>query len=74
VSTHRPAAPRRSPNSPFKDRVPAPVEVFEVDDRVSHDTHGLGQIVSLVNGNSVLVRFGEEKLLIATPYPKLHKL
>ena len=50
------------------------MEVFEVDDRVSHDTHGLGQIVSLVNGNSVLVRFGEEKLLIATPYPKLHKL
>lgn len=74
MSTHRAAAPRRSPNSPFKDRPVAEIETFEVDDRVSHDTHGLGSVVSLVNGNSVLVKFGEDKVLIATPYPKLHKL
>ena len=74
VSTHRAAAPRRSPNSPFKDRPVAEVETFEEGDRVSHDTHGLGSIVSLVNGNSVLVAFGENRQMIATPYPKLHKL
>ena len=50
------------------------MEVYAVDDRVSHDTHGLGRIVSIGTDSSVVVDFGGRKELIASPYPKLHKL
>jgi transcription elongation factor GreA-like protein len=50
------------------------VEQFAVDDRVSHDTHGLGRVVSVQVDEAVIVDFGAHKVRIATPYSKLHKL
>ena len=51
------AARRRPPGSPFKDAVAAPVEVFEVGDRVTHDRCGLGR-----RRGSGAVRSGSEEL------------
>jgi hypothetical protein len=49
------------------------IEVFAVDDRVSHDSHGLGRVVTIETG-AVTVDFGSQTLRIVTPYSKLHHL
>jgi hypothetical protein len=74
VATHPSAPRRRLPTSPFKDEIPPPLEVYEVDDRVSHDSFGMGRVVSIGTDGSVVVDFGPRRELIAMPYPKLHKL
>ena len=70
----RKAAPRRHlATSPFK---PAPVpdiEQYAVDDRVTHDSYGLGWVVA-VDGESVTVDFGSHRRRIVTPFAKLTKL
>jgi len=45
-----------------------------VDDRVSHDTYGLGRVVGVESGIAVLVDFGPRKLRITTPCAKLTRL
>jgi len=73
--TSRPGTPRRRlPTSPFRDRVEPPVEQFAVDDRVSHDTYGLGRVVSVQVDEAVIVDFGARKVRIPTPFAKLNKL
>ncbi len=75
----RPAAARRHlPNSPFN---VAPVEAappvrYELDDRVNHDRHGMGRVVSVTDdASSVVVDFREGKVLrVALPSTKLTKL
>jgi hypothetical protein len=48
------------------------IEVYEVDDRVTHDAAGLGRVVS---GNvAVVVQFGMQRIRIQTPFTKLTKL
>jgi hypothetical protein len=49
------------------------IEVFEVDDRVSHDSHGVGRVVS-VEPTVVTVDFGAHKVRVASPFSKLEKL
>lgn len=70
----RPAPKKRHlPTSPFAPPVEPVIEVFEVEDRVSHDTYGVGTVVSLSTG-IVTVDFGSQTVRISSPYSKLEKL
>ncbi|MQA96499.1 MAG: hypothetical protein GEV11_18315 [Streptosporangiales bacterium] len=69
-------APQRKhlATSPFKPPAePPPVEVFDLDDRVSHDKYGLGRVIE-VSPDAVIVDFGPSRVRITAPYPKLIKL
>lgn len=66
--------PRSLPSSPFQERVAPPVEVFALDDRVTHDSYGLGSIVGVERDIAVLVDFSSEQVRIVSPFPKLTKL
>lgn len=71
----RAATRRPLPTSPFKaPPAPPPVEIFAVDDRVSHDKYGLGLVIAVEEDVAVLVDFGAEQRRITSPYPKLFKL
>jgi hypothetical protein len=65
---------RQLSTSPFKVAVPPPVETFEVNDRVSHDTYGLGRVTSVESERAVTVTFGGQTIRIGSPYVKLTKL
>lgn len=62
------------PASPFKDNTPPPIELFAVDDMLTHDRHGLGRVVGLGNGNQVHVDFGSEVRTIVLPSTKVTRL
>jgi hypothetical protein len=49
------------------------IEVFEVDNRVSHDSYGVGRVVSIEAG-AVTVDFGSKTVRIVSPYRKLEHL
>jgi len=71
-----PAPRRRLPASPFnaaRDAIP-PDEVFAVGDRVAHDRHGLGRIVSVSGTMAVDADFGSGSRRVSTPNAKMHKL
>jgi hypothetical protein len=65
--------PKHLRSSPFAAAPEAVVKVFEVDDRVSHDLHGLGKVLS-VDSHAVTVDFGSQTLRITPPFAKLHHL
>ncbi|TDD54100.1 hypothetical protein E1286_06255 [Nonomuraea terrae] len=67
---------RRLPGSPFNtpEIPPPPVEVFAVQDWVSHDKYGLGRVIHVEQNSTVLVDFGAETYRIVPPYTKLQKL
>lgn len=74
VMTPRPALqPTYSPGSPFSAQPVAPVELFTVDDRVTHDRFGLGRVI-VVEAAAVVVDFGAQHIRIASPFRKLTKL
>ncbi|HEU5155838.1 MAG TPA: hypothetical protein VFU43_02505 [Streptosporangiaceae bacterium] len=50
------------------------VEQFALDDRVTHDTYGLGKVISVEDEIAVLVDFGTQTQRITAPYDKLFKL
>jgi hypothetical protein len=63
----------RPANSPFRaEAAPAHPE-YAVDDRVTHDRHGLGRVVR-VEGDRVNVRFGSQTVSVAVSSPRLHPL
>ena len=70
------SAPRRRflPSSPFNELPVAPeIEDFAVQDRVNHDSYGLGRVVTKEN-DAVTVDFGTRQVRIVSPYSKLAKL
>jgi hypothetical protein len=71
----RSAAKRRFlPGSPFNDLQPAqPIEQYSAQDRVTHDTYGLGRVV-MTEADAVTVDFGTHKLRFVSPFHKLTKL
>ncbi|MQY05812.1 hypothetical protein [Actinomadura macrotermitis] len=74
MKTSRAVTKRHLPTSPFKaPEAPAPLEVFAVDDRVSHDKYGLGRVIG-VDDSAVLVDFGPQKVRVPAPFSKLCKL
>ena len=64
---------RRPAASPFRSEVAAPTPEWAVDDRVTHDKHGLGRIVRL-DGDRVNVKFGSQTISVAASSPRLHPL
>lgn len=70
-----PARRRHLPTSPFKPPPAAPpAKEFAAEDRVTHDKYGLGRILEVQDGHSVLVDFGTQKIKVLAPYTKLFKL
>jgi hypothetical protein len=72
--TTRPGPKRRHlASSPFQPDPEPVIEVFEVDNRVSHDSYGVGRVVSIEAG-AVTVDFGSKTVRIVSPYRKLEHL
>jgi hypothetical protein len=72
--TTRPGPKRRHlASSPFKPEPELVIETFEVGDRVSHDSYGVGRVVT-TEGAAVTVDFGSKTVRIASPYNKLEHL
>jgi len=76
MSPYGPVRRRPLPNSPFN--VPEadapPAESYAVSDQVSHDKYGLGTIIGVEDGVSVIVDFRSHKQRLSTPCAKLIKL
>lgn len=66
-------AGRRLPNSPFKAEPEKVVEQYAVGDRVVHDQHGLGSVIS-VDPSGVTVDFGSSSTRITHPFARMEKL
>jgi len=49
------------------------IERYAVDDRVSHDSYGLGRVVGIDPGGAT-VDFTSRTVRIATPFRKMTKL
>ena len=73
MTSSRGPRPKHLASSPFKPAAEPVVEVFEVDDRVTHDLYGLGRVVRM-DAHAATVDFGSQVLRVAHPYPKLHHL
>jgi hypothetical protein len=71
--TKLPARRRHLASSPFQPRPEPVVQQFALEDRVSHDSYGLGRVVGVDEG-AVTVDFGSQTVRIATPFNKLEKL
>jgi hypothetical protein len=63
----------RYPNSPFQPQPEPVVETYALDDRVSHDSYGMGRVVG-VDGGGATVDFTSRTVRIAKPYRKMTKL
>ncbi len=63
----------RHPSSPFQPHPEPVVEAYALDDRVSHDSYGLGRVVG-VDGGGATVDFSTQTVRIATPFRKMTKL
>jgi hypothetical protein len=75
MSSYRAAPRRHLATSPFSAPDPEPpAERFSVDDKVTHDKHGLGTVTGVEDGTAVLIDFGPRVLRILTPCAKLTKL
>jgi hypothetical protein len=71
----RAAARRHLPTSPFGAAPPAPpAEQFAEQDQVTHDTHGLGRVVSVQDDATLIIDFGGRRVRITMPCAKLAKL
>jgi hypothetical protein len=66
---------RYLPSSPFKPPPEdPPVEVFEVDDLVTHDKYGLGRVILVEDDITVVVDFAPRKVRITAPFARMTKL
>ena len=66
--------PRPRPSSsPFLPHREPTVETYELDDRVSHDSYGLGRVVG-VDAGGATVDFTSRTVRIPTPFRKMTKL
>jgi hypothetical protein len=60
-------------SSPFKPKTEPVIERFELHDRVSHQSYGLGRVVGEESA-AVTVDFGNCTLRIVSPFHKLERL
>lgn len=72
--TTRPAPKRRHlATSPFQPEPEPVIETFEVDNRVSHDSYGVGRVIA-TEAAAVTVDFGSKTVRIVSPFRKLEHL
>ena len=63
------------PASPFNVlREAKPVERLAVDDRLTHDRHGLGRVIGVESESILLVNFGSTIRRVAYPNTKVTRL
>ena len=73
MRSRQPTSRPRPAASPFRTE-PAPARTaYAVDDRVTHDRHGLGRVVRL-DGDRVDVRFGSKTVSVLASSSRLHPL
>lgn len=65
--------PRHLASSPFAPKVEEPIENFALGDLVSHDSYGMGRVVS-VETMAVSVDFGTRTVRIPSPFRKMSLL
>ena len=68
-----PVRRRHLSSSPFRPEPEPVVPQFESGDLVSHDSYGMGRVVS-AEAEAVTVDFGAQKVRIRSPYSKMEKL
>ena len=51
-----------------------PPEHYAPQDRVTHDRYGLGRVVAVEDGASLIVDFGPQLVRIRIPCPRMTKL
>jgi hypothetical protein len=68
-----PARRRHLASSPFKPEPEQVIEQFECGDLVSHDSYGMGRVVS-AEASAVTVNFGAQTVRITSPFSKMSKL
>jgi hypothetical protein len=64
---------RHLSSSPFQREAEPVIQEFALDDRVVHDTYGVGRVISNDPG-AVTVDFGTRTVHIVSPFNKLEKL
>ncbi|RKE22191.1 hypothetical protein [Streptomyces sp. TLI_171] len=74
MSNKPPAVRRHLPTSPFKAPVEAPRKHFDVGDRVTHDSFGLGRVTGVEGESAVLVDFGSHLERVTQPFTGMYKL
>lgn len=60
-------------SSPFQAQSEPVIEQFALEDRVSHDTYGVGRVIGQED-EAVTVDFGSQTVRIASPFHKMEKL
>ncbi|HSP60780.1 MAG TPA: hypothetical protein VLO09_06945 [Ornithinimicrobium sp.] len=68
-----PARRRHLASSPFRPEPEPVITQFACDDRVTHDSYGMGRVVG-VEAGAVRVDFGTRTMRILSPFHKLAKL
>ena len=69
-----PARSRRHlSSSPFLPDPEPIIEVFELDDLVSHDAYGMGRVIN-VEAAAVTVDFRSRTVRVTSPYAKMTRL
>ncbi|MGY2704194.1 MULTISPECIES: hypothetical protein [unclassified Nocardioides] len=71
--TTSPGVRRHLASSPFQPKPEPTIEVYAVDDLVSHDSYGMGRVIQL-EAAAVTVDFRSQKVRITSPYSKMAKL
>jgi hypothetical protein len=72
----RPRLPVKKPvlaTSPFRNQPQQVVPVYEVGDRVTHDSRGLGRVVR-ISADRIEVAFGSQTVSLTATNSKLHPL
>jgi hypothetical protein len=64
---------RRLASGPFQPDPEPTIEQYAVDDRVSHDSYGLGRVTT-IDSLGVTVDFRTHTVRITTPFTKMAKL
>jgi hypothetical protein len=68
-----PAKRRHHASSPFQPQPEPDIEQFSLNDRISHDTYGVGRVIG-EEAEAVTVDFGTQTVRIASPFHKMEKL
>lgn len=65
--------PGHLPSSPFQPKAEPTIELYDMDDMVSHDAYGMGRVVG-VEAHAVTVDFRNQTVRVKSPYSKMSKL
>jgi hypothetical protein len=65
--------PRHLASSPFQPDPEPTIELYDMDDMVSHDAYGMGRVVG-VESDAVTVDFRNQTVRVRSPYSKMSKL